>query len=590
MPQPRSAPSPSASPVSAAATGRSASTAYFTAARGAGSNAPLEMTKWFDTNYHYLVPEIGPETVFALSSARFADQVAEARADGFTVRPVIVGPVTLLALAKASEAAPAGYRPLDRLDDLLPVYAALLAGLRRAGAEWVQLDEPALVSESLPYSTAELADAADRAYAALGVAAERPAILVAAPYAQLPAEAWTTLAAAPVEALAVDLVRGGVPSAAPGLETKTLVGGVIDGRNIWRGDLAGAWSTLDGLRRLGSAGVSAGTSTSLQHVPHDIADEPQLDARLASWLAFADQKVAQVVTLSRGLEHGPAAIEDAVAAASAAWEDRRTAPGVRDGDVRARASALTAGDFDRGDYETRRGAQEQSLALPLLPTTTIGSFPQTAEIRRARAQFAQGLLSPEEYEEFLRFEITAVVGLQEELEHRRARARRARAQRHGAVLRREPRRIRRHPQRMGAVLRLPCDPAVDPVGRCLSPRADHGRVGEVRAIPHREADEGDADRTRDDPGVVFRPRRPAARRDRRAGGARAARRDRRSGGCRHPDHPGRRAGAARAPPAEEGRPVAPTSTGRSARSASRRPVRRMRRRCTRTSATPSSTS
>jgi 5-methyltetrahydropteroyltriglutamate--homocysteine methyltransferase len=390
--------------------------AYFTAARGAGSSAPLEMTKWFDTNYHYLVPEIGPETAFALSSARFADQVAEARADGVTVRPVIVGPVTLLALAKASEAAPAGYRPLDRLDDLLPVYAALLAGLRRAGAEWVQLDEPALVSESLRYSTAELADAADRAYSALGHAAERPAILVAAPYAQLPAEAWTTLAAAPVEALAVDLVRGGVPSAAPGLETKTLVGGVIDGRNIWRGDLAGAWSTLDGLRRLGSAGVSAGTSTSLQHVPHDIADEPQLDGRLTSWLAFADQKIAQVVSLSRGLEHGPAAIEDAVAAASAAWEDRRTAAGVRDGAVRARAAALTAGDFDRGDYETRRDAQEQALALPLLPTTTIGSFPQTPEIRRARAQFAQGLISPEEYEEFLRFEITSVVGLQEELE------------------------------------------------------------------------------------------------------------------------------------------------------------------------------
>ena len=266
------------------------------------------MTKWFDTNYHYLVPEIGPETVFARSSDRFAAQVAEAWADGFTVRPVIVGPVTLLALAKATDGAPEGFRPLDRLDDLLPVYAALLADLRAAGAEWVELDEPALVSESLPASPSDLADAAARAYAALGDAADRPAILVAAPYAQLSPTAWESLAAAPVEALAVDLTRGAVPAPVPGLADKVLVGGVIDGRNIWRGDLSAAWSTLEQLRGLGAAAVAAGTSTSLQHVPHDVSDEPDLDPRLATWLAFADQKVGQIVTLSRGLVEGASAI------------------------------------------------------------------------------------------------------------------------------------------------------------------------------------------------------------------------------------------------------------------------------------------
>ena len=390
--------------------------AYFTAARGAGEHAPLEMTKWFDTNYHYLVPEIGPETVLAPSSDRFAAQVAEARADGFTVRPVIVGPVTLLALAKPTNAAPRGYQPLDRLADLLPVYAALLRDLCAAGAEWVQLDEPALVSESLPYTPAELADAASRAYAGLGAAADRPAILVAAPYAQLSTEAWAALAAAPVEALAVDLTRGSVPAAVAGLETKTLVGGVVDGRNIWRGDLGAAWSSLEQLRGLGAAGVSAGTSTSLQHVPHDVADEPDLDARLASWLAFADQKVGQVATLARGLRDGAAVIQADVAAAAAALADRRSAPGVRVGVVRARTAALVASDFDRGDYETRRAAQDEALALPILPTTTIGSFPQTAEIRRARAQHARGQLSAAEYEEYLRFEITSVIGLQEELD------------------------------------------------------------------------------------------------------------------------------------------------------------------------------
>jgi 5-methyltetrahydropteroyltriglutamate--homocysteine methyltransferase len=389
--------------------------AYFTAARGEGENAPLEMTKWFDTNYHYLVPEIGPETAFAMSSDRFARQVAEAKAEGFTVRPVVVGPVTLLALAKATDAAPDGFDPLSRLDDLLPVYADLLASLRAAGADWVQLDEPALVSESLPVSAQALADAASRAYAALGGAAERPAILVTAGYAQLSPEAWTALAASPVEALAIDLTRGSVPAPADGLDEKTLVGGVIDGRNIWRGDLAGAWDKLEALRSLGAAQVSAGTSTSLQHVPHDVADESALDARLASWLAFADQKTAQVVTLARGLAEGAAAIADEVAEASAALADRHSAPGVRDGVVRQRAAALTPGDFDRGDYEARVAAQEAALGLPVLPTTTIGSFPQTGDIRRARARHGKGEITTEEYEQFLRDEIARVVTLQEDL-------------------------------------------------------------------------------------------------------------------------------------------------------------------------------
>jgi 5-methyltetrahydropteroyltriglutamate--homocysteine methyltransferase len=373
------------------------------------------MTKWFDTNYHYLVPEIGPETVFALSSDRFSTQVSEAKADGFTVRPVIVGPVTLLALAKATNAAPEGFDPLSRLDDLLPVYAELLAALRAAGAEWVQLDEPALVSESLPATPTALADAAARAYAVLGGASDRPSILVTAGYAQLSPEAWTALAAAPVEALAIDLTRGSAPAAADGLAGKTLVGGVIDGRNIWRGDLAAAWTKLAALEALGAAQIAAGTSTSLQHVPHDVDDEAALDPRLVSWLAFADQKTGQVVTLARGLAEGAESIADEVAAASAALADRQSAPGVRDGAVRERAAALTAVDFDRGDYEARVTAQEAALGLPVLPTTTIGSFPQTGDIRRARARHAKGEITTEEYEQFLRDEIARVVTLQEDL-------------------------------------------------------------------------------------------------------------------------------------------------------------------------------
>ncbi|MFS2281669.1 5-methyltetrahydropteroyltriglutamate--homocysteine S-methyltransferase [Microbacterium sp. OR21] len=386
-------------------------TAYFTVARGEGERAPLEMTKWFDSNYHYLVPEIGPETVFSLASEHLVQQVAEAAAAGYVTRPVIVGPVTLLALAKASDDAPEGFDPLSRLDDVLPVYTALLSKLKAAGAEWVQIDEPALVSESLPVDPATLADAADRALAVLGAAEERPAIFVAAPYAALGAT-LDVLAAASVEAIGIDLVRGELPAALPALDGKTLVGGVIDGHNIWRGDLDAAFAKLERLRALGAGAVAASTSTSLLHVPHDIDDETALDARLVSWLAFADQKVGQVVTLAQGLAEGRDAIAEALDAASAALADRRDAPGVRDGAVRGHE--IAEAEFSRVSYEERETAQ-QALNLPALPLTTIGSFPQTGDIRRARAQFLRGELPADDYDDFLRREIDQVVALQEEL-------------------------------------------------------------------------------------------------------------------------------------------------------------------------------
>lgn len=388
--------------------------AYFAAARGDGERPPLEMTKWFDTNYHYLVPEISPQTRFALSHDRFARQVAEAAADGITVRPVVVGPVTLLALSKAADGSPARFAPLERLDDLLPVYVELLRTLRDAGAQWVQLDEPALVSESLGIDTAALAEAAARAYAVLAAGAERPGILVAAPYGQLTAAAWRALAASPVEAIAIDLHRGEVPEPVPGLAQKTVVGGVIDGRNVWRGDLTGAADRLDGLRSLGAGGIGAATSTSLQHVPHDVADETALDERLVSWLAFADQKVGQVATLARGLVSGRASIAAELAAADAALADRLSAPGVADGAVRERLAVLDGAASVRTPFPARVRAQE-ALGLPTLPTTTIGSFPQTGDIRRARAAHGRGELTAAAYEEFLRAEIDRVIDLQEDL-------------------------------------------------------------------------------------------------------------------------------------------------------------------------------
>jgi len=391
---------------------------YFTIARGEGENAPLEMTKWFDSNYHYLVPEIGPETAFRLASDRIVREFEEAKAAGFVTRPVIVGPVTFLLLSKPSDEAPDGFSPLSRLGDLLPVYAELLSRLGAAGAPWVQLDEPALVSESIDVPRDAVLAALATAYDTLGAVPARPALFVAAPYGSLD-DALPVLAASPVEAISLDLVRGTVPrrldaATASGLAGKTVVGGVVDGHNIWRGDLEAAFGTLTELLSL-SPDVAVATSTSLQHVPHDVDDEPELSDQLKSWLAFADQKVGQVATLARGLVDGHEAIQEELSAASTALADRAAAPGVRVPAVRAREEALTEADFARGEYADRLAAQDAALGLPFLPTTTIGSFPQTGDIRRSRAQFATGLITEAEYLGRMRDEIKRVVDLQEEI-------------------------------------------------------------------------------------------------------------------------------------------------------------------------------
>ncbi|SNT00613.1 methionine synthase (B12-independent) [Micrococcales bacterium KH10] len=392
---------------------------YFTLARGVGEVAPLEMTKWFDTNYHYLVPEIGPDTSFSLSSRRIIDQFNEAKAEGFVTRPVLVGPVTYLLLSKAANEAPAGFNPLDRLADVLPVYQEILAELAAAGAPWVQLDEPGLVTDNIDVDASRVAEAVRSAYDTLtGEGAARPAIAVTAAFGDL-RDNFAVLAATGIEAIHVDLVHGAAPTAAPGLEHKTLIGGVIDGHNIWRADLDVKFAQLEQLSTIGAAVVTAGTATSLQHVPHDTADEqwsdPELNANLHAWLAFADQKVVEVVTLARGLSEGRDAIAADITAASEALASRAEAAGVKVDAVRARTAALTENDFNRGDYAERVAAQEAKLNLPELPTTTIGSFPQTVDIRKARAAHARGELSTEAYEDAMRAEIKRVIELQESI-------------------------------------------------------------------------------------------------------------------------------------------------------------------------------
>ncbi|GAA4212961.1 5-methyltetrahydropteroyltriglutamate--homocysteine S-methyltransferase [Actinocatenispora rupis] len=357
----------------------------FAAARGADGLPPLRMTKWFDTNYHYLVPEIGPDTTFRADPGKPVAEVREARELGIETRPVLLGPVTFLLLAEAAPGAPDGFAPLDRLPDVLTAYEELLGALADEGVAWVQLDEPALVADRTP---AELAATA-AAYERLGGLTRRPALFVASYFGGL-GEALPVLADSPVEAIGVDLVRGDVPEALPGLRDKVLVAGVVSGRDVWRTDPVAATALLDRVR--GIAGqVAVATSCSLLHVPYDLAVEPDLPAELTGRLAFAAQKVDEVVALAAGTA-------GSVPAAPTPTRPVEPPPVV-----------------SRAPYAVRAAAQAARLGLPELPVTTIGSFPQTAELRTTRADLAAGRVGAAEYDGLIRAEIERVVRLQERL-------------------------------------------------------------------------------------------------------------------------------------------------------------------------------
>lgn len=396
--------------------GRQGLDLYFALARGDEKVGPEEMTKWFDTNYHYLVPEIGPDTPLRFADDAVTRKFVQARQWGYVTRPVLVGPLTYLALAKADPATP-DFDPLTRLDEAVAAYEQALASLHEAGAPWVQLDEPALTSDNLSHPRAELAKLAVGVYERLAKATNRPQILVTTPYGDA-SQAVGALAKTGVEAIHVDTLRGSLPKDAD-LSGVTLVVGAVDGRYIWRADLAALRQTLTAAQALGATKVAVATSNSLQHVPHDTAletwDDPTLNENLHAWLAFADQKVQEVVTLARGLDEGWEAIDGEVAEATRVLEQRAAAPGVVRPEVRSRTAALTDADRAREPYLEREAAQAQRLHLPPLPTTTIGSFPQTTEIRKARAANARGELSDADYQERMREEIAAVIKLQEEL-------------------------------------------------------------------------------------------------------------------------------------------------------------------------------
>ena len=386
---------------------------YFALARGTETLPPLEMTKWFDTNYHYLVPEIGAGTEIKLNLEAIDEQLEVAKQAGVKVRPQIVGPLTLLLGAKAEQGSAEDFSPVDRLDEFVAAYAQVLEQLAERGVEWVQLDEPGLTVDRA--DNAKVAQLAERTYRALAAGEKRPQILVTSPYGSL-RENLPALLGTGIEALHLDLVHGVYSKAE--LESVSaagvhLVAGVVNGRNVWRADVRAALKTLEALPGASEGAVSVASSTSLQHVPHDLALEDPAEVPVDG-LAFADQKVAEIALLARGLAEGEAAVEPELKAADEALARFAADPRKHNDEIRARAAAVTPEDFDRPTIDVRRAAQAD-LNLPKLPTTTIGSFPQTAEIRRHRAEARAGKISAEELNGFLRDEIASVIALQEEL-------------------------------------------------------------------------------------------------------------------------------------------------------------------------------
>lgn len=369
----------------------------------------LEMTKWFDTNYHYLVPEFSAHTQFHLASERLFAEVAEAQALGHRVKAVLLGPLSFLWLGKSKTA---GFDRFSLLESLLPVYEAVLARLKAQGVEWVQIDEPIL--------GLDLPDVWRHAFepSYWQLARSAPKLLMATYFSPL-AENLRLACQLPVAGLHVDAVRApdelvGVADWLP--SHKVLSVGIVDGRNIWRTDLDAALQKLRPVADKHQGELWLAPSCSLLHVPFSLEAETQLDAEVKSWLAFAVEKLDELRVLATALSQGEAAADDELHAARTALAARRASPRVHRATVAARIAAAAPGADQRASaFPARQKAQRARLKLPLLPTTTIGSFPQTAEIRAARAAFKRGALDAAHYQQKMEAEIALAVRKQEAL-------------------------------------------------------------------------------------------------------------------------------------------------------------------------------
>ena len=382
---------------------------YFQLARGNEAQGAMEMTKWFDTNYHYLVPEFDAGTSFSVGVERLFDESAEARQAGVVPKPVLIGPLTFLWLGKEKSA---GFNRLGLLPALLPVYGEVLRRLAAEGAEWVQMDEPALVQD-LP---TEWLNGLRTAYSALAEAG--PKLLLATYFGSV-APLAAELKALPVAGIHLDLQRAPeqLPSFLPDFpKDKVLSAGVVDGRNIWRNDLDASLELLESAHLHVGDRLWLAPSCPLLHVPVDLDGETDLDPEVKGWLAFAVQKLGELAILGRALEQGRESVVDELGACRRSRKDRKMSPRVRNPEVHKRQSRLPAdADRRRSTFAVRRTIQRQALKLPPFPATTIGSFPQTGAIRSTRAAFRQGRLPETEYRDRMKAEIRLVVERQEAL-------------------------------------------------------------------------------------------------------------------------------------------------------------------------------
>jgi 5-methyltetrahydropteroyltriglutamate--homocysteine methyltransferase len=387
---------------------------YFAMARGSQGKGrdvvAMEMTKWFDTNYHYIVPEFKKDINFRLSSTKAVDEFKEAKALGIETRPVIVGPVTLLLIGKERD----GGNALALLDKLLPVYAELLKNLESAGAKALQIDEPYLVMDLPEGAAAAYKKAYDTLAKATGLK-----ITIATYFGDL-RDNVTLAANLPVAGLHVDLVRGAeqldkVLAALP--KGKTLSLGLIDGRNIWRADLEKALVLAEkAAAKIGKENVQIAGSCSLLHTPVDLNAEKKLDAELKGWLSFATQKLSEIAALATALEKGKDAAKEAFDASKKAIDGRKNSKRIHNDSVKQLVANISKDLLNRkSSFGQRAKVQHKALNLPILPTTTIGSFPQTAEVRAARAKFKKGELTAAQYDQFLKDEIEKCVKFQEQI-------------------------------------------------------------------------------------------------------------------------------------------------------------------------------
>ena len=391
---------------------------YFAMAHGVQRDGndiiAMEMTKWFDTNYHYIVPEFVKNQSFKLSDTKAADEYREAKAAGIETKPVVIGPVSFLLLGKEKES---GFSRLDLIDRLLPVFVEQLKSLENAGAEWVQIDEPCLVLD--------LDEKAKSLYQKVYGEVRRQTslkIVLTTYFGALRDNAALALSL-PTDAIHIDFVRGAedfisILDIFPAGKILSL--GVVDGRNIWKNDFEQSLKLIDAaVARLGADRVWVAASSSFLHVPYDLdleRDEKRLPAEIKRWLAFARQKVDELVTLSvLAVDRTNTCLQAAYQQNRADIAARKSSKLIHNTKVAERAANTSESDYNRESAYTIRSQKQQArLNLPLFPTTTIGSFPQTTEVRSWRARFRKGELLAQEYNQLLKDETARAVRWQEE--------------------------------------------------------------------------------------------------------------------------------------------------------------------------------